>query len=169
MKNAVIHVQRLRLLASFCLGVALISLACFFIWKSQGTMASPAVQERGVETIVDLTQLTLEIRDTDEGRRQGLSGRESLGRNEGMLFLFNEPALYPFWMKDMKFDIDIIWMLDGRVVDVVTLPPPGPGELIPPSHVPKAKADSVLELDAGRAQELEIVPGVILNMTSREI
>lgn len=53
---------------------------------------------------------------TSAEREKGLSGREHLGKNDGMLFIFEEPGLYGFWMKDMKFPIDIIWIKDGRIV-----------------------------------------------------
>jgi uncharacterized membrane protein (UPF0127 family) len=51
-----------------------------------------------------------EVRDTDAGRSLGLSGKESLKANEGMLFIFDTPTTYGFWMKDMKFAIDIVWL-----------------------------------------------------------
>jgi len=52
----------------------------------------------------------VEIADTDEERRRGLSNREPLESARGMLFIFEEPAQYQFWMKDMLFPIDIIWI-----------------------------------------------------------
>lgn len=54
--------------------------------------------------------LNIEIADTDAKREQGLSGREGLGENEGMLFVFEKEGNYGFWMKDMKFAIDIAWL-----------------------------------------------------------
>jgi len=54
---------------------------------------------------------------TEAQREQGLSGRQSLNENEGMLFVFDSPGNYPFWMKDMNFPIDIIWLSeDGSVI-----------------------------------------------------
>lgn len=49
------------------------------------------------------------IADTDEKRTKGLSGRDNLAQDQGMLFLFDKPGNYPFWMKDMRFPIDIIF------------------------------------------------------------
>lgn len=63
-------------------------------------------------------KITVEIADTEEKRAQGLSNREKLGENEGMLFVFDGPGFYRFWMKDMKFDLDFIWIANGRVVDI---------------------------------------------------
>jgi hypothetical protein len=111
---------------------------------------------------IDLSRFRLEVAETDEARRQGLSGHEPLAQEEGMLFLFAEDGVYPFWMKDMTFAIDIIWLDDGRVVDVATLPAPASGELLPATHVPSGKADTVLEINAGRAKALGIEKGVMV-------
>ena len=53
---------------------------------------------------------------TKETQTQGLSGRGVLKDNEGMLFVFNHPGEYRFWMKDMNFPIDIVWMNENRNV-----------------------------------------------------
>jgi len=47
---------------------------------------------------------------TQKDQEQGLSGRESLKDNEGMLFIFSKAQKNYFWMKDMNFPIDIIWL-----------------------------------------------------------
>ena len=87
----------------------------------------------GQSKVVDLTSLRLEVADTDASRTLGLSGRDSLDSGAGMLFTFDAPGIYPFWMKDMKFPLDMVWIDSGKVVDVVTLRPPVPGG--PPTAV----------------------------------
>jgi len=63
--------------------------------------------------------ITYYIADTEEKRVKGLSGREQLYENEAMLFIFREEAAYNFWMKDMNFSIDIIWISrEGIVVHI---------------------------------------------------
>lgn len=47
---------------------------------------------------------------TRQEHEKGLSGRNSLGNDQGMLFMFPKEGVYSFWMKDMKFPIDIIWI-----------------------------------------------------------
>jgi uncharacterized membrane protein (UPF0127 family) len=111
---------------------------------------------------VDLTGFRLEIADTDAIRQRGLSGHEPLSVEEGMLFVFPEAGIYPFWMKEMLFPIDILWLRDGRVVDIATLQPPTDGSLVPETHVPHAKANQVLEINAGRAKQLGIEEGSFL-------
>lgn len=67
--------------------------------------------------IIGETSLIVEIRDTPESRQRGLSGREPLRSHEGMLFVFEELGDHRFWMKDMKFSIDIIWLNEyGEVI-----------------------------------------------------
>ncbi|MBI4138937.1 DUF192 domain-containing protein [Candidatus Uhrbacteria bacterium] len=109
-------------------------------------------------TVVDLTALTFDVADTDALRRQGLSGRASLAPFDGMRFVFGASGIYPFWMKDMTFPIDIVWLDNGIVVDVVTLPPPSNGA-IPVTHIPTHAADEVLEFPAGRAAAMDLRPG----------
>jgi uncharacterized membrane protein (UPF0127 family) len=122
--------------------------------------ATPAASHEA--RVVDITSFRLEIADTDARRTQGLSGHAPLATEEGMLFAFSEAGVYPFWMKDMLFPLDIIWLRDGRVVDIATLQPPTDGSLVPETHVPHAKADQVLEINAGRAKQLGIEEGVRL-------
>ncbi len=56
------------------------------------------------------TALHVFIADTSEKRTRGLSYRESLGKNQGMLFVFEEVGRHGIWMKEMKFPIDILWL-----------------------------------------------------------
>ncbi len=63
------------------------------------------------ETIIisDKT-FNLEIADDPKEMAQGLSGRPSLAKSTGLLFVFDQPGRYGFWMKDMNFPIDIVWL-----------------------------------------------------------
>lgn len=94
---------------------------------------SPPQQTSSI-TIADKTYL-LELAQTPTEKSRGLSFRPSLALDHGMLFLFDTPGYYPFWMKDMSFDIDIVWISEDKVIGVTTakasdglkpLYPPGP-------------------------------------------
>ena len=52
----------------------------------------------------------VKIADTEEERAQGLSGVPSLKKDEGMLFIFPKEGLHAFWMKDMNFALDLVWI-----------------------------------------------------------
>ncbi len=63
--------------------------------------------------------VTVSIADNEEERSKGLSGVESLKEEEGKLFIFDKEGRYGFWMKDMLFPIDIIWIDNsGHVVHI---------------------------------------------------
>lgn len=95
--------------------------------------------------------------NTPESREKGLSGRESLAPDEGMLFVFSEEGFHAFWMKDMRFSIDIIWISETlEVVDIASNVSP---DTYPTSFSPKTKATYVLEVPAGFAQIHEITVG----------
>lgn len=80
---------------------------------------------------------------------EGLGSRNSLAPDEGMLFVFPEDGKYAFWMKDMSFSIDIIWLAaDGKVVYVVPNLSPS---TYPRNYTPPQPARFVLEVPAGWA------------------
>jgi len=82
---------------------------------------------------------------------RGLGGRELLQWDHGMLFPYERPDFLSFWMKDMRFSIDIVWIREGRIVDIahrVPWSPEGPG----PTLRPRELADTVLEVSAGYAE-----------------
>ncbi len=112
-------------------------------------------------TVPDGTKIAVEIADRPEERERGLSGRESLADNQGMLFVFGEPQEVRIWMKEMKFSIDILWMRDGEVVWIVENAPVSSGEEVA-SYLPPVGATHVLELPAGFVSEHEIFPGDVL-------
>jgi len=84
---------------------------------------------------------------TDAEQTQGLSGRKDLAKNEGMLFVFNKPDKYLFWMKDMNFPIDIIWISDD--MRVVYIKKDARPELYPETYGPNTDAKYVLEVPSG--------------------
>lgn len=97
------------------------------------------------------------LADTPAKRTQGLSGRSGLGENEGMLFIFPEEGMYGFWMKDMNFSIDIIWIdSDGKVVHIAKSASP---DSYPTSFSPPKPARYVLEVRAGFAEQYGVGEG----------
>lgn len=95
-------------------------------------------------------QIEVEIVRTPEEQMRGLSGRESLAENGGMLFVYEEPLIPSFWMKDMNFPLDIIWIgEDKKIVDITENMLP---ETYPQTFQPKASVRYVLEVNAGWTQ-----------------
>ncbi len=103
----------------------------------------------------------VEIADTPEKRTLGLSNHIGLKDDEGMLFIFEKPDIYGFWMKDMAFPIDIIWINeDFEVIGLSEnlLPTSYPQAFYPPSE-----ALFVLEINANLAKKLNIRGGDQVN------
>lgn len=83
---------------------------------------------------------------TELERNLGLSIKSSLNENEGMLFVFDKEGKYGFWMKDMKFPIDIVWLNKNKIIFIEKNVSP---ETYPTAFYPKDVSDLVLELPAG--------------------
>ena len=84
---------------------------------------------------------------TPAEQERGLGGRDSLAVDQGMLFVFPKDGEYAFWMKDMKFSIDILWLAqDGTVVYIVPNLSPS---TYPQTFGPSKPARFVLEVPAG--------------------
>lgn len=105
------------------------------------------------------TRVAVSIADTPEERSQGLSGRAPLAENEGMLFIFPEDGKHGFWMKDMRFSIDIIWLSSEDVV--VHIEEHVSPESYPASFASQNPARFVLEVPAGFAKTHNIALGSV--------
>lgn len=104
-------------------------------------------------------KINLEVVSSREDITLGLGGRDSLPTDRGMLFLLGS-GIHPFWMKAMRFPIDMIWLRDGAIVDIASnMPPPKTSWEVPATHTPMADADSVVEINAGQAQAFGLKVG----------
>lgn len=101
--------------------------------------------------------LTAEVADTKSTREQGLSGRVSLKDNEGMLFVFDTPGRYGFWMKDMLFPLDLIWINQNGIV--VEIERNATVDSYPKTYINASPANYVLEVNAGVAEQQGIFIG----------
>jgi len=134
--------RRVRLAAlAFC--AALLALAC---------AAAASGPRRPVVVLAERQRVAVDVVDTPALRARGLSGRAGLAPDEGMLFLFEAPALQSFWMKDMRFPIDIVWIRDRKIVGITPdLPVPRTQRELPQFRSP-VPCDVVLEIRAGAAR-----------------
>ena len=106
--------------------------------------------------------LQVEIADTPLRRARGYMFRDAVGPEDGMLFLFEDEEIHSFWMKNVRIHLDILWISgDGTVVHVEANVPPCRADPCP-SVVPMAQASRVLELAGGRAAELELAVGSLV-------
>lgn len=127
-------------------------------WEKSGLSGSGANQNLALATIKirDIT-FRVELADTPEKKIQGLSGKASLSENNGMLFLFEKADIYSFWMKDMRFPIDIIWIDENfKIVGIVKNINPNS---FPQTFQPQTPIQYVLEVNAGFSDRNNIVTG----------
>ncbi len=107
-----------------------------------------------------LTQkIPVEVTKSPAEQARGLGGRQCIGVNRGMLFEFDKPGNLAFWMKDMRFNIDIVWLDSSwRVVSVKPNISP---RTYPQTFTSSRPAQYVLELAAGQAGCFNLTPGSI--------
>ena len=103
------------------------------------------------------TRLEVELATTEADREQGLSGRNSLSANKGMLFVFDGEGKWGIWMKDMRFSLDIIWADTNGII--VTIEHDVSPTSYPESFYPNVPAEYVLEVPAGYAKNHDIAVG----------
>ena len=100
--------------------------------------------------------LMVEIAKTSQAREQGLSDREKMCSNCGMVFIFDQPDIYTFWMRRMYFDLDMLWLNRDKVVDITySAKAPLKEEFETPKELYQSKvpADKVIEVNSGWAKK----------------
>ena len=112
---------------------------------------------------LDGASWTVELATTMVEQARGLSYRTSLGADAGMLFIFPSPGVQNFWMKDMHFPLDIIWIAgDGTVAGFAQdAPAPAPGTPLwsLPVYTSPSGVNEVLEVNAGTVARYGIKVG----------
>ena len=106
----------------------------------------------------------VEVADTDKKRQQGLMFREILPKGSGMLFVFEEPAKYGFWMKNTYIPLDILWIdTNKKIVFIKRNSQPCRDQKCLPVY-PDKSAMYVLEVNASEAQGLRVGDTVRFNV-----
>lgn len=105
---------------------------------------------------------TVELARTREEQAQGLSHIASIDNTEGMLFLFTPAEKTNFWMKEMLFPIDILWIQGNKIIGIeknVPTPTPNSTSTDLTVYPSPAAIDMVLEIRAGMADAYNIQVG----------
>jgi uncharacterized membrane protein (UPF0127 family) len=134
-----------------------------------GSSVLQAQSERRAEIVLpDKTRVSAEIAATEAEREQGLMNRRSLGRDAGMIFVFERPDLHAFWMKNTLIGLDMLWLdKTGKVVSLAEAVPPCTADPCP-TYPPTAVADYVLEVAAGYAKTHRLKVGDTLTLKGLE-
>ncbi len=150
---------------TFAIAAALVIIAAalagyfFFDFGKPQVAKKASVKIKGQE-------FKVEVADTAYLRSQGLSGREALPEDAGMLFIFGSSTVQTFWMKGMKFPLDMIWIRGDRIAGIEKNVPPEPGKsafnlTLYSSPEP---VDKVLEINAGLSERYGFEVGDLVEL-----
>ena len=108
----------------------------------------------------------VDVAVTGEEIAQGLSDRPTLADDEAMLFVYNADAPRTFWMPNMHFPLDMVWIKSDCTVSGVTADVPNPAPETPHSDLPRYPSTEpvrfILEINAGQAATNRITPGSLV-------
>lgn len=137
-----------------------------FIYKF--FVSRPVLNSNSAVLKIGEQEFRVEVVKDDLGRIRGLSGRKYLAQDQGMLFIFDTVGNHGFWMKGMKFPIDIVWVKGDRVVGFAENVPPEPGKSIftLKTYYPPEEVDQVLELNAGTVEKYNLQVGDSIEVNS---
>ena len=111
------------------------------------------------------TKIFVEIADTEEKQHRGLSGRKSLPHDHGMLFVFDKPVIQSFWMPEMRFPLDIVWIDEHKKIIGVAENLAPLLDLTKPIHyAPPSTIKYALEVNAGFFQKNHISIGDTISL-----
>jgi len=119
-------------------------------FKAGGTISffkKPAV------AIIDNQNFNINVAVLEKDKEVGLSEMNSISQNQGMIFLFDKPEYYSFWMKNMKFPIDIIFINNDQIVTIRDNAKVIMSEETPMIYSSTQPADKVLEIQAGLSKK----------------
>ena len=113
----------------------------------------------------------IEVARTESQRERGLMYREELGKDKGMLFIFDRDGMYPFWMKNTLIPLDMVWIsappVGGNKVVFIAENVQPCKSLLCPSVIPGVTAKYVLEVNAGVCKEIGLKLGDSIEINTK--
>jgi len=157
-RNGIIALWTKRMIGIFIIVLLVWALVFAFGLYIHRTPNPPLEKTR---VVVGSATFQVELANTVVRRARGLSGREKLENGEGMFFLFGHAGSYGFWMKDMKFPIDIVWIRGNRIAGFAenVKPEPEKSFLGLTVYYPPTAVDRVLEINAGLVEKYKLKAG----------
>lgn len=129
--------------------VALLVLSFFSVRKM------PPERESAKKVLIDGREFKVELALDSAQQQLGLGERDNLCSDCGMLFIFSQKSEHSFWMKDMRFPLDIIWIDGDKIAYIARNVPPDSRDTI----TPPLAADKVLEINGGLCDKYQIKEG----------
>lgn len=111
--------------------------------------------------IIGDKEIKVEVARTNDERAKGLSNRERLDEDSGMIFVFNKNSKPSFWMKNTKIALDIIWINDNKIVSINknVQPEPNKKDSELKKYPAPSEIDYVLEVNGGFSDKNGIKAG----------
>jgi hypothetical protein len=136
------------------IGMILISFLILIIYLAVTLLMPQEDHEKKV--CFNQTCFNVEIADSFSEKSRGLMFRDSLDKNKGMLFVYETPGIYSFWMQNTQIPLDIIWISQEK--EVIHIETAYPCEICT-GISPEKQALYVLELNAGTAEKIGLKTG----------
>ncbi len=149
------------LILAATVAVAVMSFKVFLFFSQKDNMSQAPLSYRTINVYIGQKVVDTQIADTPAAQALGLGGRAGISANAAMLFVFSESERYGFWMKDMRFSIDMIWLDENK--NVVFIKDNVSPATFPEVFMPNAPARYVLEVNAGFAKENGVKIGSKIN------
>ena len=140
-----------------------VSLCIIQLFTFNQSFAEEIVYSHAIVTTSTGEEIPVEVADTLKKRSLGLGKRASLKKGWGMLFVFEKRKPHRFWMKDMQFPLDIIWLDNHRIVHIIHNAQPVNSKVEPEVLTSPVPVNFVLESAAGRAVKLRLKTGQRMN------
>ena len=151
--------MRIILLISIS-AISLIILLLFLLFYPAGVIISPTEDNNSSGYLcIKGNCFQVQLAETELQREKGLMHVKELDKDKGMLFIFDKEGIYPFWMKNTLIPLDMIWIDSNYKIVFISQNVQPCRSLICPSIIPNAKANYVLEINAGILQNLGIKIG----------
>ena len=131
---------------------------------SGGSLSLPGFGKSTKAVIKDQT-FSLTVAATEKEKEVGLSGKKSLAKNAGMLFPYTTKTTPTFWMRNMEFPIDILFISDGKIVTLYKNVKPPISEQNLQLYSPSTPVDNVIEINAGLSDQYGFKEGDPVTIT----
>jgi uncharacterized membrane protein (UPF0127 family) len=141
--------MKTRLILGIVVVIFAIVLGVLFVNMVSNNIHFPFSQPKST-AVIDGHTFHVKVATTQQDQEQGLSDTPSLPTDQGMLFVFQKPDFYGFWMRNMNYPLDIIYIQNNKIVSIAqnVSKPKDPTSPLP-VYKPSDPADKVLEINGG--------------------
>ncbi len=141
--------------------IVILALLIWWLWQTKSAALPQA------KVLINQQTFSVEIVDKPREMMRGLSGRASLAKNHGLLFIYPDKNYLTFWMKGMNFPIDLLWIDGDKIVGLEKnmLPEPGVVDGSLKRYNSPQTVSKVLEVPAGSIEAANIKLGDIIKIS----